>query len=71
MQLATWVWLMLAGGTGALSSMGAPLPLDPNLSAIAPEECLWYGATAGLALADPNSSNESEKLLPNQRFNDF
>jgi hypothetical protein len=57
------MWLVLAGGTGALSNMGAPLPLDPNLSAIAPEECLWYGATSGLAPADPNSSNETEKLF--------
>jgi hypothetical protein len=58
-----WVWMMLAGGTGALSNMGAPLPLDPNLSAIAPGECLWYGTTSGLAAADPNSSNETEKLF--------
>jgi hypothetical protein len=53
----------LASGAGALPLGGAPLPLDPALSAIAPEECLWYAGYSGQGEADPESKNETEKLF--------
>jgi hypothetical protein len=59
----TWVWLLLIGGVGGAPAAGAPLPLDPTLSAIAPDECLWYSATAGLGAADPASGNQTEQLF--------
>ena len=62
--------LLLAQMAGAPMA-GAPLPLDPALSVIAPEECLWYAASAGLGPADAASANQSEQLLAEpavQRF---
>ena len=58
-------------GLGALSGSGVPLPLDPALSAIAPEECLWYVASAGLAPADQGSSNQTERLLAEPQVKQF
>jgi hypothetical protein len=58
-----WIWLALAGGAGVLPAMGAPLPLDPNLSTIAPEECLWYVASSGMGAAQADSSNHTEQLF--------
>jgi hypothetical protein len=55
--------MLLAGGAGGLPPVGAPLPLDPVMSAIAPEECLWYSASAGVGPADPASKNETELLF--------
>ena len=66
-----WVALLLAGGTGALSNVGAPLPLDPALSAIAPPECLWYGATSGVGPADASSSNHTEQLFAEPAIQKF
>jgi hypothetical protein len=65
-----WIWLVLLGGVGAAPG-GPPLPLDPVMSAIAPESCLWYGSTAGVGAADAASGNETEKLFAEpavQRF---
>ncbi len=58
-----WIWLALAGGAGVLPALGAPLPLDPNLSNIAPAECLWYVASSGMGAAQANSTNHTEQLF--------
>ncbi len=58
----TWIWLLMMGGVGVVPG-GPPLPLDPVLSAVAPQECLWYSATSGLGAADPASTNRSEQLF--------
>jgi hypothetical protein len=64
------MWVALLGGAG-LAPGGPPLPLDPVLSAIAPEECLWYASSAGQAPADANSSNETERLLAEPQVQRF
>ena len=48
-----------------------PLPLDPALSAVAPQECLWYVASAGKATPDPNSENQIEQLLAEPEVQQF
>lgn len=65
----TWLWLMMIGGAGAIG--GAPLPLDPTLSAIAPEECLWYASFAGQGPADPKSKNHTEQLFAEPQVREF
>ena len=40
-----------------------PLPPDPALSAVAPEQCLFYFSSAGMATADPNSGNQTKRLM--------
>ncbi|MBA3480720.1 MAG: hypothetical protein H0T51_02795 [Pirellulales bacterium] len=59
----TWVWLLLMSGAGAIPVGGAPLPLDPVLSNVAPEECLWYASYSGQSHADPSSANQTEQLF--------
>jgi hypothetical protein len=60
-----WFWMMvLALGGGTSMPLGVPpLPEDPVLARIAPEECLAYFSSAGTAAADPKSSNQTEQLL--------
>lgn len=58
----SWIFLMLAGSVSAMPLGGAPLPLDPALSAVAPENCLWYGSSSGQQDPDPDSENETEQL---------
>jgi hypothetical protein len=67
----TWVWLLLAGGVGALPVGGAPLPLDPALSAIAPPKCLWYMSVSGQGPADPASTNQTEQLIAEPQVQRF
>ena len=40
-----------------------PLPEDPMLSRVAPEECLGYVSWAGTATPDSKSTNQTEQLL--------
>ena len=65
-----WMWVMLAGGS-ALPPLGPPLPLDALLSRIAPEDCLWYAASAGVGKPDPSSSNETERLIAEPQVQRF
>jgi len=67
----TWIWLLIMSGAGALSIGGSPLPLDPALSNIAPEECLWYAGYAGQGEADPDSKNETEQLFAEPQVQAF
>ena len=51
-----------------LSSFGLPLGVPPLpetqlISKIAPEECLFYMSTSGMATPDPKSQNQTEQLL--------
>jgi hypothetical protein len=67
----TWVWLLLMGGVSAVPLGGAPLPLDPVLSSLAPEECLWYASYAGQGEADPESKNQTEQLFAEPQVERF
>jgi hypothetical protein len=50
------------GGFGV--SLGVPpLPETPTLAKIAPEQCLFYFASAGTATPDAKSPNQTEQLL--------
>ena len=40
-----------------------PLPADPLISNVAPEQCLWYMSLAGVDRANPASKNQVEQLL--------
>ncbi|MCA9238210.1 MAG: DUF1559 domain-containing protein [Planctomycetales bacterium] len=63
--------LLMIGGAGSLPLGGAPLPEDPVLSAIAPEECLWYGSYAGQGPASAESTNETELLFAEPQVQRF
>jgi hypothetical protein len=67
----SWIWLLLMGGAGAIPLGGAPLPLDPVLSNVAPEQCLWYASYSGQSDADPNSANQTEQLFAEPQVKRF
>jgi hypothetical protein len=48
-----------------------PLPEDPALSQVAPQECLWYLAWFGCAKPDASSKNHTEQLLAEQDIQRF
>jgi len=60
-----WAFLMLmfAGSGGGVPLGVPPLPDDPILAKVAPEECLLYFSSAGMAKPDPESTNQTEKLF--------
>jgi hypothetical protein len=66
-----WIWVLALSGAGSAPAAGPPLPLDPKLSAIAPEECLWYASSAGVTAADAGSSNETERLFAEPQVQRF
>ena len=70
MASVSLIWLVLLGG-GMLPLGGAPLPLDPALSAIAPPECIWYASFSGHGPADPQSKNQTEQLLAEPQVQRF
>jgi hypothetical protein len=55
--------MLMFAGSGGVPLGVPPLPEDPMLAKIAPEECLLYFASAGMAKPDPRSTNHTEKLL--------
>ncbi len=56
------LWLMMLTGVGVPLGV-PPLPDDPMLARIAPEECLLYFSSAGVARPDIKSANQTEKLF--------
>ncbi len=54
--------LLLGGGSGLPISL-PPLPEDPALARIAPEECLLYMNWSGMATPNAKSQNQTEQLL--------
>ena len=48
-----------------------PLPSDPVLSQVAPDECLFYVALGGSGEADPKSPNQTEQLLAEKEIQDL
>jgi hypothetical protein len=54
--------VFLLGGSGLPLGV-PPLPEDPKLAAVAPEQCWFYLASAGTAEPDPKSPNQTEQLL--------
>ena len=63
--VTSWLFLLLMLGSGGVGlPLGVPpLPEDVLLGKIAPEECLVYFSSAGMARADTKSSNHTERLF--------
>ncbi|MHB1036923.1 MAG: DUF1559 family PulG-like putative transporter [Pirellulales bacterium] len=61
--LSFWLALLLGGGGLGLPVGMPPLPEDPVIARVAPEECLWYVSWAGTAQPNPASKNQTEQLL--------
>jgi hypothetical protein len=61
--------LVLLGLMGPVSV--PPLPETPTISKIAPEECLFYMASAGRAEPDAKSVNQAEQLLAEPEIQKF
>ena len=63
---------LLSGSGGIGLPLGMPpLPEDPLMARVAPQECLWYWSWAGTAEPDPKSSNETEQLLAEPEIQNF
>ncbi|MDC0935689.1 DUF1559 domain-containing protein [Pirellulales bacterium] len=69
--MGSWIIIALLGGASALPIGGPPLPLDLALSAMAPDECLWYVASSGIGAANPDSENQTEKLFAEPQIQRF
>ncbi len=52
----------MIGGVGLPLGM-PPLPEDPVAARVAPQECLFYMSSAGMASPDGKSGNQTEQLL--------
>ncbi|HUY35195.1 MAG TPA: hypothetical protein VMV69_20790 [Pirellulales bacterium] len=66
-----WFVMILALGHGNVAWASpfclVPLPPDPALQRLAPEECLFYYAWNGAATPDAKSQNQTEQLLADVR----
>ena len=63
--------LMMGGSPLGLPLSLPPLPEDPAMSQVAPEDCLWYLSWAGCAKPDPASKNHTEQLLAEHEIQRF
>ncbi len=74
LELTSTGWLiagLLFGGQFGLPLGLPPLPRDPVLARVAPEECLWYFSSSGVAEPDPKSKNQTEQLLAEPEVREF
>lgn len=63
----SWMLVLLLGGAPLLQSTGLPpLPEDPVLAQVAPEQCLLYVSWAGRDVPDASSGNHTEALLADE-----
>jgi hypothetical protein len=59
-----FVMMLFGSGGGVGVPLGVPpLPEDPALAKVAPEECLLYFSSAGMAKPDARSTNRTERLF--------
>jgi len=65
------LFLLLFGGGFTVPLGLPPLPEDPVLQQVAPEECLWYLNWSGTAEPDAKSGNKAEQLLANPEVRYF
>ena len=73
MVFAHWlVMLMLFSGSPLNLPLSLPpLPADPLISNVAPEQCVWYMSLAGVDQANPGSKNKVEQLLAEEDVQQF
>ena len=64
------VMLLLGGQVGLPLGM-PPLPEDPVLSHVAPEECLLYFSWSGVAEPNAKSKNQTEQMLAEPEVKQF
>jgi hypothetical protein len=65
------VFALSAGGLLGLPIAVPPLPPDPVVGRVAPDECLFHFETAGLATADDASTNLTERMLSHPEMREF
>jgi hypothetical protein len=65
------ILVFLGGSPLGLPLSMPPLPEDPAMSQVAPQECLWYLTWSGCAKPDPQSKNHTEQLLAEQEVQHF
>ena len=54
---------------GLTAPLGVPpLPDDPLLAKVAPDEVVYYFASSGMDTADPESKNATERLAANEEL---
>jgi hypothetical protein len=67
-----WIWLLLLGGGGLPIPLSLPpLPEDPVMASVAPEDCLWYLTWSGSAKPDASSKNQTEALMAEEEIQRF
>ena len=59
------------GGAAGLPLSVPPLPPDPVLARVAPDECLFHFETAGLAAPEAETRNLTERMLANPEMKEF
>jgi hypothetical protein len=62
-SLMSWAYLLVLLGSLGLPLGVPPLPETQLLSHIAPEECVFYMSSSGMATPDAKSQNQTEQLL--------
>src|SRR5471030_278564 len=60
-SMMSWLLVVLSGFGLPLGT--PPLPEDPMMARIAPQECLFYMSSSGMATPDAKSANQTEQLL--------
>lgn len=63
--------LILAGGGAGLPLGMPPMPPDPVMARVAPEECLYYLSWNGTVPPDAASENQTEQLLARPELHEF
>jgi hypothetical protein len=63
--------MLLLGGQVGLPLGLPPLPEDPVLSHVAPDECLLYFSWSGVAEPDAKSKNQTERMLAEPEVKQF
>ena len=65
-------WLLMFGGGGLPLPLSLPpLPEDPVMASVAPDECVWYLSWSGSAKPDAASKNQTEQLLAEEEVQRF
>jgi hypothetical protein len=69
----SWLLMMLVFSGSPLNMPLSlpPLPEDPVLSHVAPEQCVWYMSLAGMDKASATSKNQAEQLLAEADVQNF
>ena len=70
-MLHAWLLMLAVGSPLSWPLSLPPLPADPVISNVAPEQCLWYMSLAGVDRANSGSKNQVEQLLAEEDVQAF